>query len=139
MIDCLTLRSQFTSLLAGLLGEYHFSDGTTGEAIAVLPDDTLGYNYPGNGTDTEGIECVIVRPYPTIQHLLGGDRTLSYKWQITLKQWNSNGSLLEAANRVVAGLDYCMSSPAWVPPNANLGIIEQVSFQLVEYEFQKVS
>lgn len=139
MIDCLTLRYQLVSLLAGLLGQYHFSDGTTGDAIAILPDDAEGFNYPGNGTETEGIECVVIRPYPTINSLLGGDRIKPYRWQVTLKQWNPNGSLLDAVERLVNNLDYSITSPSWVPPNAALGIIEQVRFEVLEFEFQKVT
>lgn len=142
MIDFLTLKSQIVSLLAGHIGTYKFKEGDTERAIAVLPDPDHGYNYPNNGTETTGIEVVVIRPMPKITHFLGGDVQKEYRTAITLKQWNADSSLLEATEALVNGLvgqNYLITSPKWVPPNPAMGIIEQVFMELVEYEFQELA
>lgn len=139
MIVCTRLRSQILELLQDLIGTYRYSDGYTEPAIAVIPDDDRGYEVPGNGTRTEGIEVLISRPAPEVRHFLAGDRQLTYRWIITLKQWDSSKSLLDAIDILVQELDYLISSPKLVPPNAALGIIEQCSFFITEHEFQKVA
>ena len=59
------------------------------------------------------------------------------RWGITLKQWNQNGNLLQATNRLVIGLrDYLVTPPQQLPPDDSLGILEQVRFEIVEYEYQ---
>lgn len=134
MIECTQLRSQILTLLDGIVGTYRYSDGYTEPAIAVLPDINAGWNYPNGGTVTTGIECIITRPYPSVVPLIGG-KMKPLRWAITLKQWNAQDSLLEATEALVDGLDYLMTSPKLVPPSPALGIIEQVKFEILEYEF----
>jgi len=134
VIICTDLRTQILSLLSGIIGTYRYSDGYTESAIAVLPDPNVGWDFPGNGTVTDGIEVIITRPYPGAVPLYGG-RMKPLRWGITLKQWDSQQGLLEATEALVDGLDYLMTSPKLVPPNAALGIIEQVTFQILEYQF----
>lgn len=137
MIDALALRTSIVEILGGLIGTYTFTDQSTGDAIAVLPDPSYGFSYPNGGTETTGIEVVVIKPVPKITHLLGGDLQKEYRTAITLKQWNPSSSLLEATEKLVDGLSaFLLTSPKWVPPNPAMGIIEQVFVELVEYEFQ---
>lgn len=139
MIDALVLRSDIIALLGNLLGTYSFPDnGGTDHAIAVLPDADAGWNYPPSGTKITGVEVVIVRPYPGVSPLLGGDRTKTYVWHITLKQWSSASNLLAATEALVNGLDYFISDPIPAPPNAGLGILEQVKIDIAEYTYQEI-
>lgn len=133
MIVCTDLRSHILELLDGAIGTYRYSDGYTEPAIAVIPDNDRGYEVPGNGTRTEGIEVIIQRPVPQINHFLGGSKQLTHRWNIVLKQWDASKSLIEVVSILIEELDYLLSSPKLVPPNAALGIIEQCSFSIVEH------
>ena len=138
MIDAIALKTEISILLTGLLGTYTFSDGYVEPAIAVIPDNTTGYNYPDNGTVTTGMEVVIVRPIPTVENLLGGDRLKSYRWDIVLKQWSDTTSLLDATEALVNGLSHSIAKVSSTPPNGALGIIAQVRIELSEYVYQEV-
>lgn len=134
MISVTTLRSQVLTLLTGLIGTYSYSNGDTAPALAVLPDPNKGWNYPLSDCVTTGIEVVITQPYPSVTPAYGG-KVKPLRWDITLKQWNGDGSLLEAVAALIDGLDYLLSPLRLVPPNPNLGIIEQASFQILEWDF----
>lgn len=137
MIVCTDLRSRILELLDGLVGTYRYSDGYTEPAIAVIPDDQHGYDVPGNGTRTEGIEVIIQRPVPQVNHFLNGGKQLTHRWNIVLKQWDASKSLIEVVTILIEELDYLLSSPKLVPPNAALGIIEQCNFSIVEFEYRQ--
>ena len=135
MLVCTDLRDSILQLLDGMIGTYLYSDGYSESAIAIIPDQNHGYEVPGNGTRTEGIEVIIVRPVPQVSHFLTG-RQLKSQWNIVLKQWDASQSLIEAATILVEKLDYLLTSPKLVPPNNALGIIEQCSFTVIDYEYQ---
>lgn len=139
MIDCTQLRSQILTLLADIIGTYRYSDGYEEAAIAVIPDEDRGFDVPGNGTRSQGIEIIISRPVPEVKHFLAGGKQLTYRWIITLKQWDASKSLIEATQILIDNLDYLITSPKLVPPNAALGIIEQMTMQIVEHDFQKAA
>lgn len=134
MIVALELRSQFLTILNGLIGTYRFSDRSTQPALAILPDSNHGWGFPNNGTVTTGIECLIIRPYPGAISLLGG-RHKPMSWNIELKQWDATKNLIEATERLVNKIDYQITSPRLVPPNPGLGIIEQVKFSIIEHAY----
>lgn len=136
MITPLEVRSQFLTLLDGLIGSYRFSDGRIETAIAILPDEDHGWDL--NNKTTTGIECVIIRPYPSIRELIGG-REKKYEWSITLKQWDASNNLLAATEKLVNNLPYLLTTPRTVPPNPALGNIESCKFKFVEYEYQPIS
>ena len=140
MIDPLTLRSRIQQICTPCLGQYTFSvNGVVDSepAIAILPDDEYGWHYPPSGTKTSGVEVVITLPYPKLKPMLNNAYLKEFRWGITLKQWNQNGNLLQATNRLVIGLrDYLVTPPQQLPPDDSLGILEQVRFEIVEYEYQ---
>lgn len=138
MITPIELRSQFLTLLSQLIGSYKFSDGHCQSAIAILPDEDYGWDFPNNGTVTTGIECVIIRPSPSITELIGG-RQKKYEWAVTLKQWDASNNLLAATEALVKNLDYLLTTPRTVPPNPALGNIETVKFELCEYIYQRIN
>lgn len=136
MLVCTDLRDSILTLLDGMIGTYRYSDGYTESAIAIIPDNSHGYEVPGNGTRTEGIEVIIQRPVPQISHYLGGGKQLIYRTGIILKQWDSSRSLIEPVTILMQELDYLIFSPKLVPPNSALGIIEQCSLTITDYEYQ---
>lgn len=135
MLVCTDLRDSILELLDGMIGTYRYSDGFIEQAIAIIPDQNHGYDIPGNGTRTEGIEVIIQRPVPQINHYLCG-KQLIHRWNVVLKQWDPSKSLIEPVTILMQELDYLISSPKLVPPNAALGIIEQCSFTIADYEYQ---
>ncbi|MCC5640638.1 hypothetical protein LC593_33365 [Nostoc sp. CHAB 5844] len=106
-----------------------------GGAIATLPDPNLGYQYPPNGTKTTGLEVVIKRPYPEGESNIGGDRTLSYTWEIHLKQWDTQGSLIEAIGLLSGDLpgDYLIERVSFMPPSEKLLTVEQCKIFIQEW------
>lgn len=138
MITPIELRTSFLNLLSGIIGTYKFSDGATQSAIAILPDEDYGWDFPNNGTVTTGIECIIIRPSPSIKELIGG-RQKKYEWAVTLKQWDASNNLLAATEMLVNKLDYLLTTPRTVPPNPALGNIETCKFEIVAYEYQAIA
>ena len=76
-------------------------------AIACLPDPDKGWNYPENGTKVSGLEVVIKQLYPDVSANLGGDRTFTNAWEIHLKQWDTNKSLVEVIGLLSGDLPSC--------------------------------
>jgi len=137
MITPIEIRNQFLSLLGSVIGQYKFTDGRIQSAIALLPDENHGWDFPNNGTVTAGIEAVIIRPYPGVTELIGG-RQKKYEWAVTLKQWDASNNLLAATEQLVNNLTYLLTTPRTIPPNAALGNIETVKFEIIEYVYQPI-
>ncbi len=138
-IAAIDLRDECLSLLQGQLGTYTFEDGSVVDAIAIIPDPDLGYDYPRAGTHPSGVELIIQIPYPDAKPLLGLGINKPRTWQIYLKQWDNTKNLIDATNTLINGLPYLLTKIVPVPPNENLGTIEQVRIELMDYEFASVS
>lgn len=135
MIEAINLRNDILAILANKLGEYTFPNGAKTKAIATLPDPQLGYQYPPNGTKISGLEIVIKRPYPEAKGNLGGDRTSSYTWEIHLKQWDTQDSLIEAIGLLSGDLpgDYLIERVSFMPPSEKLLTVEQCKVFIQEW------
>lgn len=135
MIEALALRNDVLSKLKNKLGRYIFPNGASIEAICVLPDPERGWNYPQEGTKISGLECVIKRPYPQPQPNLGGSLTTSYWWEIHLKQWDKNQSLLESNESLLELFikDYQLKQMTYMPYSDKLLTVEQCKIYLEEY------
>ncbi|MBD2437336.1 hypothetical protein [Nostoc sp. FACHB-110] len=135
MIDPINFRNDILAILGNKLGNYTFPDGGTTTAIATLPDPDLGYQYPPHGTKTSGLEVVIKRPYPEAEGNLGGDRTLSYTWEVHLKQWDTQDSLIEAIGLLSGDLpgDYSIERVSFMPPSEKLLTVEQCKIFIQEW------
>ncbi|WP_445634511.1 DUF3168 domain-containing protein [Nostoc sp. DSM 114161] len=128
MIEALTLRNDILAILANKLGTYTFpNNGGTTKAIACLPDPDKGWNYPENGTKVSGLEVVIKQPYPDVESNLGGDRTFVNSWEIHLKQWDTNQSLVEIIGLLSGELpsDYLIERVSPMPISDKLLTVEQ--------------
>lgn len=135
MIDILILRNDVLAILANKLGDYRFPDGTTDKAIACLPDPDKGWNYPENGTKVSGLEVVIKQPYPDVSANIGGDRTFTNLWEIHLKQWDTNQSLVEVINLLGCELPdyYLMKRVSPMPASEKLLTVEQCKIFLEDW------
>jgi hypothetical protein len=135
MINPIALKNDILFILASQLGTYTFPDKTTGQAIAVLPDPELGWQYPEQGTKPFGLEVVIKQPYPETSPLLGGDRSHSYKWEIHLKQWDTTKSLFDVVDLLVTELPskYYIERVSPIPASDKLLVVEQCKIYLKEW------
>ncbi|MBN3875193.1 hypothetical protein [Nostoc sp. JL23] len=135
MIDILILRNDVLLILESLLGTYTFPDRSTSPAIACLPDPEKGWNYPENGTKTSGLEVVIKRPYPDVEANIGGDRTFTNTWEIHLKQWDTNASLVDVINKLSAELpaQYFIERVSPMPASDKLLTVEQCKLFITDW------
>jgi hypothetical protein len=134
-IEAIILRADVLAILVDLLGTYTFPDRTTAPSIACLPDPGKGWNYPENGTKTSGLEVVIKQPYPDVSANIGGDRTFSNTWEIHLKQWDTNASLLEVINKLTNELpaQYFVDRVCPMPSSDKLLTVEQCKIYLKDW------
>lgn len=136
MIDALILRNDILAILANKLGTYTFPNNSgIAQAIACLPDPDKGWNYPENGTKTSGLEIVIKQPYPDMQSNIGGDRTSMSTWEIHLKQWDTNQSLVEVIGLLSGDLPgyYLIDRVSTMPSNDKLLTVEQCKIFLKDW------
>ncbi|MBW4598914.1 MAG: hypothetical protein KME29_04700 [Calothrix sp. FI2-JRJ7] len=136
MLDQLALRSDILTAIENELGTYKFPDGATDKAICILPDPDRGFNYPEQGTKVTGLECVIKKPIPDVAALLGGGATKTYCWEIHLKQWDANKSLMGACDLLINGLSqkYLIERTSYMPIYEKLATIEQCKIFLKDFE-----
>jgi hypothetical protein len=135
MIDILILRADVLTILEEILGTYTFPDRTTTKAIACLPDPEKGWNYPENGTKVSGLEVVIKQPYPEVESNIGGDRTFTNLWEIHLKQWDTNQSLVEVIGLLSGDLpaNYLIERVSPMPASDKLLTVEQCKIFLKDW------
>ena len=135
MIDILILRNDVLAILVDLLGTYTFPDGSKIQAIACLPDPDRGWNYPENGTKVSGLEVVIKRNIPDVEANIGGDRTFTNLWEIHLKQWDTNKSLVEITGQLIGELpaDYLIERVSPMPASDKLLTVEQCKIFLKDW------
>lgn len=136
MITALDLRSHIETILADYIGDYTRNGNGNSKAIAILPDNKHGFNYPPPGTTVTGIEAVIIRPIPAVKMLLNKQYVGRATWEIYLKQWDRSSNLIDATEELIVGLnklDYAFESPVRVPPNERLNGLESVRTAVYEF------
>ncbi|MFN6572413.1 hypothetical protein [Dendronalium sp. ChiSLP03b] len=137
MIEALTLRNDILAILTNKIGTYTFPNGGGSEiAIACLPDPDKGWNYPEHGTKVSGLEVVIKQPIPDVSANIGGDRTFTNTWEIHLKQWDSNKSLVEVIGLLAGDLpdDYLIERVSTMPASEKLLTVEQCKIFLKDWQ-----
>jgi hypothetical protein len=139
VIDILILRNDILAIIANQIGTYTFPDRTTAQAIACLPDPGKGWNYPENGTKTSGLEVVIKQPYPDVEANIGGDRTFTNSWEIHLKQWDTNKSLVEVIGLLSGDLPayYLIERVSPMPASDKLLTVEQCKIFIKDWEVRE--
>ncbi|MEH2201220.1 hypothetical protein [Nostoc sp.] len=146
MINALILRNDVFAVIKDLLGTYTFPDAyggklrTTSPSIACLPDPDKGWNYPENGTKVSGLEVVIKQPYPDVSANIGGDRTFINSWEIHLKQWDTNQSLLEAIGLLSSELPdyYLIERVSSMPSSDKLLTVEQCKIFIKDWQVREL-
>ena len=135
MIEAIILRADVLAILVDLVGTYTFGDRSTSPALACLPDPEKGWNYPENGTKVSGLEVVIKQPYPDVLANIGGDRTFTNTWEIHLKQWDTNKSLVEVINKLSTELpaQYFIERVSPMPASDKLLTVEQCKIFITDW------
>lgn len=106
MLTPIELRTIIEESIGNHIGYYKLPDKNTHliRAIAVLPDNMHGDNYPPVETQVlTGLEVVIHKPILSINDRLSGDGIKVYKWEIFINQWNKS-KLVEATNSLIDAL-----------------------------------
>ena len=127
--------TEIRTILAGKVGTYTFNDGTTSDAIALLPDATFGYNYPPSDVGKNGVECVVVEPELFVEERLSESAALSARWTIYLKQWDTTIDMVETAEALVLGLsirNYRIGNWNTTIAAEELGIIRTMSLDILD-------
>lgn len=143
MIELLTLRALVLRVLRDelqVLGKYYLDgDCLVDDAIAVLPDEDLGMNYPPANTQIKGVEAVIMIPMAGAEPLMGAHLMKRATWEVRLKQWDRSKNLIEVSdllvNAINAEIPCLMKNPMPIPYNEKLGTPEQLSIRFSEYRF----
>ena len=130
MIDIAALKTEVSTLLAGLIGTYTFSEGQQTDAIRI---DDGAEPYVEQPTVT-GLE-VVIRPETAIagQMMLAGDRRLDFTSQIVLKQWDLSQSTQAAREALTKNLAF--TDCVIVPRSTVLDSIETCQITLTAESF----
>ncbi|TAG98725.1 MAG: hypothetical protein EAZ18_00165 [Oscillatoriales cyanobacterium] len=119
--EILALKLAIESL-AGV-GIYVFPSKQTSKAVAVAKP-----NFPPAGTQTQGIEIVIIPAEElTIAPMLNNGTACVRSHKIIIKQWDSNETTLKIIEPLVAvlmQLNYSVNVGLRIIPNPKLGNIE---------------
>lgn len=135
IITTLSLRNHLVTALGDDLGTYTRPDGGTEPAIAIIPHNQYGYNYPPDNYKVTGIEGVILKPkIKAKMAYLGASKKSEY--EIFLKFWSETGKINQVTELVFdyfIDQEYQMLSPVYMPYDEKLGIL--ASTKLTIYNF----
>ena len=121
---------------ASVLGKYTFKNGQTRPACCLLPDKTLGFDYPPADTITVGIECVVMKPQILHKRFFNGYQ-LRNKFDIYLKDFGKGAELFSAtriAFDTAFEYHYEVTNPVFIPANKLKNIIPQSTFSAIHWE-----
>lgn len=129
------LINDLKDILNGKLGSYFFPNLQPVPAIAFLPDNKLGYNYPPADIRRAGIECVIIAPRIQPSKVLGPEMKFTTAWQIFLKEWDIFHNLGEVYQNMLVELrlrGYDTVNFNEVQASEELGVIRSFSCDVTE-------
>lgn len=132
-VETIKIVDTLKNIIGSDLGIYKLNEDVW-DAVAILPDDLMGWEYPPSGTSVEGIEIVVVRPYAEILNTLDNDRIIRNRWKITIKQWDVTRNLVDLVGRISDLMEiYLITSIKVIPPDEQKGIVESINFDVLEY------
>jgi hypothetical protein len=135
-LTAMGLRTLIVRTVGKLIGNYTLPGSSTFvPAIAVLPDNKYGNNYPPPETTISGIEIVIHQPKPNSVSRLGNDRLREKKWEIFINQWDGNGDLIKIVNLLVDEFQdnsIKFTNPVFPESNMDVGIVPYCRIALIE-------
>lgn len=132
MLTKYELRQAIETALGDLLGTYTLPDGATEiDAVSILPDSVLGYDYPPPGTVISGLEVAVLWDSElTTQPLTGQGNYTTSVVRIELKQWDESATLSAAIDALIATFGGAITIGPRILPVDSLGNIETCSITL---------
>lgn len=100
------------------VGQYKFAGGQIAPAITIVANKAK--QSPPPGTEVFGLECVIYYPEPQDNQYMGAVSTTD-RWEIQIRQWDINGTTLEAKDCAIASSPYPVTSTIRVPGSGTTG------------------
>ncbi len=139
-ITTLSLRTDLIAALGENLGTYTRPDGGTEGAIAVIPHNQYGYDYPPDNYQITGVEVVILKPKIKINMTHHGALKKN-QFEVFLKFWSNTGALNSVTEWVADYLidqGYQIESPVYIPYDEKLGILAATKVLIYDFS-QRVS
>lgn len=123
------LRTDILVATADIIGSYQLPGQQ--ETLPAIAIDDRG-NFPPPGTQTSGLEIVVV-PFSDLKAkpLLGGSRRWDCGCKLILKQWDESKDTLAALERIVPLLGNKVKIGPRLLPNDKLGSIESQSIEFI--------
>lgn len=100
------------------IGQYIFTGGLTAPALTIVGNRAK--QSPTPGTEVKGLEGVIFYPEPQDNQYMGSV-AVSDRWEIQIRQWDCEGTILEAKDNAIACCPYPIISSIRVPGSGTAG------------------
>jgi hypothetical protein len=140
MPNPLEVRLRIAVLLDGLIGTYtHVNDygQEVGTSPALSIEEPSG-NSPDSTVRVAGLEVVLRPNLASPMTPMLGSTLLSHRWEILLKQWDSEADTIAATTRLVGGLPEIVEVGPRVPRSTALDTIEARTLVLEFPEIQNL-
>lgn len=100
------------------IGQYIFAGGLSAPALTIVGNRAKQSPIPG--TEVKGLEGVIFYPEPQDNQLMGSISVVD-RWEIQIRQWDCEGTILEAKDNAIACCPYPIISSIRVPGSGTTG------------------
>ena len=85
------------------VGQYAFAGGLSAPALTIVGNRAK--QSPAPGTEVTGLECVVFYPEPQDNQLMGSI-SVSDRWEVQIRQWDVNETILDAKDSAIASCPY---------------------------------
>ena len=85
------------------VGQYAFAGGLSAPALTIVGNRAK--QSPAPGTEVTGLECVVFYPEPQDNQLMGSI-SVSDRWEVQIRQWDVNKTILDAKDSAIASCPY---------------------------------
>ena len=93
------------------VGQYAFAGGLSAPALTIVGNRAK--QSPTPGTEVSGLECVVFYPEPQDNQLMGSI-SVSDRWEVQIRQWDINKTILDAKDSAIASCPYPIVSTIMV-------------------------
>jgi hypothetical protein len=100
------------------IGQYVFAGGLIAPALTIVGNRAK--QSPAPGTDIKGLEGVIFYPEPQDNQLMGSI-SVTDRWEVQIRQWDINGTVLDAKDNAIAFCPYPVVSSIRVASSGTTG------------------
>lgn len=117
------------------IGQYIFAGGLSAPALTIVGNRAKQSPIPG--TEVKGLEGVVFYPEPQDNQLMGSISVVD-RWEVQIRQWDCEGTILEAKDNAIACCPYPIISSIRVPGSGTTGQPEiyRLILEVVRYVSQ---